>query len=70
MTKTKLPPMPENPYAVLCRDLNGKLLGRLTPDGCATNRNLFAAMFTKDQAQEIAEEINSDGSFTAKVIKF
>ena len=70
MTKPNLPPMPEDPYAVLCRDLNGKLLGRLTPDGGAVNRKLFAAMFTKEQAEEIAKEINDAGEFTAKAIKF
>ena len=56
-------------YAVLIRE-NGKLLGRLTPEGTATNRNIFAAMLTKEQADEIVEEINSAGTFTAKTIKF
>lgn len=64
--------MTETPkyYAVLCRDLDGKLQGRLTPDGYGTNRNIQAAMFTKEKAEEIAKEINDAGDFTAKAIKF
>ena len=58
-----------NTYAVLVRE-NGRLLGRLTPEGTATKRNIFAAMFTKEQADEIVEEINSAGTFDAKTIKF
>lgn len=58
-------------YTIIVRDAkNNKLLGRLTPEGTATNRVLFAAMFDKDQADEIAADINSGGEFTAKVKKF
>lgn len=56
-------------FAVLVRE-DGKLLGRLTPDGYAVNRKIFAGMFTKERADMIAEEINADGTFTAKVIPF
>ena len=61
-------------FAVLVRE-NGKLLGRLTPEGGTTNRNIFAAMLTKEQANTISADINSgngnlvDG-LSAKVIKF
>lgn len=57
-------------YAVLVREKDGKLLGRLTPDGTAVNRRIFAAMFTKEQADRVSEEINEEGSYQAKVIKF
>lgn len=57
-------------FAVLVRDLNGKLLGRLTPDGYVTKRNIFAVMLHKEKAEEIAAEINEAGEFTAKVIRF
>ena len=58
-------------YTVIVRDAKtGKLLGRLCPDGTATNRVIFAAMLPKDVAEEIAAEINADGEFTAKVRKF
>lgn len=57
-------------WAVLCRDLDGKLLGRLTPEGTATNRNIFAAMFDKPEAIRIASNINAAGNFTARVIPF
>ena len=58
-------------YTIIIRDAkNNKLIGRLCPDGTATNRVLFAAMFDKDQADEIAADINSGGEFTAKVKKF
>lgn len=48
----------------------GKLLGRLCPDGTATNRVIYAAMLGKKQAEEIASDINSGDEFTATVRKF
>lgn len=58
-------------YTVIIRDAKtGKLLGRLCPDGTATNRVIYAAMFSKEQAEEIAAEINAGDEFTAKVRKF
>ena len=63
--------MTNQKYTIIVRDAkNGKLIGRLCPDGTATNRVLFAAMFDKDQADEIAADINSGDEFTAKVKKF
>lgn len=56
-------------YAVLIRE-GGKLLGRLTPDGTATNRKIFAAVMSYDRATTIAQGINWGGVFTAKVIPF
>jgi hypothetical protein len=64
-------------FAVLVR-ANGKLLGRLTPDGHVTNRVMQAAMLSKKAAEQIAGEINSGinldddapSQLTAKVIKF
>lgn len=58
-------------YTVIVRDAkNGKLLGRLCPDGTATNRVIYAAMLGKDQADQIAAEINAGDEFTATVRKF
>lgn len=58
-------------YAIVCRDAKtNQLLGRLTPEGHTTNRNIYAMMLPKQRAEEIAEEINQDGEFIAKVIKF
>lgn len=58
-------------YTVIVRDAkNGKLLGRLCPDGTATNRVIYAAMLGKEQADQIAAEINAGDEFTAKVRKF
>ena len=58
-------------YAIVCRDAKtNQLLGRLTPEGHITNRNIYAMMLPKKRAEEIAEEINQDGEFIAKVIKF
>ena len=63
--------MNNHKYTIIIRDAkSNKLLGRLTPEGTATNRVLFAAMFDKDQADEIAADINSGDEFTAKVTKF
>ena len=59
-------------YPVLIRE-NGKLLGRLTPDGYAVNRKLFASVFGKARATEVAEEINAQPPYpgiTARVIPF
>lgn len=66
-----------NTFAVLVR-ANGKLLGRLTPEGGVTNRVIYAAMLDKEQAEQVAEEINNGvnlddeapSNLTAKVIKF
>ena len=57
-------------YSVLIREKDGKLLGRLTPDGTAVKRNIYAAMFTKEQADFISDEINEKGAYLAKAIKF
>lgn len=58
-------------YSVLIRDAKtNKLLGRLTPNGTAVNRKFYATIFSKARAEEIAAEINQDGEFTAKAIKF
>lgn len=57
-------------FAVLCRDLDGKLLGRLDNEGGATNRKLFALVLSEARATKIADKINADGEFTAKVIPF
>lgn len=57
-------------YAVLVRELNGKLLGRLTPDGTATNRNIYASVFSKARAEDISQQINAAGDFKAKAVKF
>lgn len=56
-------------FAISVRE-NGKLLGRLTPDGGATKRNMFACIFSKARAEKIAQEINDEGAFSAKVIPF
>ena len=58
-------------YTVIVHDSKtGKLLGRLCPDGTATSRVIYAAMLDKEQADQIAAEINSGDEFTAKVRKF
>lgn len=58
-------------FTVIVRDAKtNKLLGRLTPEGTATNRVIFAAMFDRDVADDIAAEINAGDEFTAKVKKF
>lgn len=65
-------PTPEHKhFAVLVRE-NGVLLGRLTPDGTATNRRIFACLFSQARAAKVAQEINDDTSnaFAAKVIPF
>ena len=59
-------------YAVLIRE-NGKSIGRLGTDGCAVNRKLFAYIFGKARATEVAEEINAQPPYpgiTAHVIRF
>lgn len=64
-------------YAVLVRSGN-TLLGRLTPEGGTTNRNIYACMFRKETAEEVAQEINNGVGLTddapdklsAKVVKF
>ena len=61
----------QNHYTIIVRDAKtGKLLGRLCPDGAATNRVIYAAMLGKNQAEEIAADINAGGEFTATVRKF
>lgn len=64
-------PAPEHKhFTVIVRDESNKLLGRVTPDGYATNRKLFAAVLSKARAEEIASEINAGGTFTAIVRDF
>ena len=57
-------------YGVLVRE-NGKLLGRLCPDGTTTNRKIFASILSHKRASDIAREINGNPPFpgiTAKVV--
>lgn len=59
-------------FAVLVRE-NGRLLGRLTPKGGVTNRNIFAWILNRSRADEITAQINAGdagGEFTAKTIPF
>lgn len=56
-------------YTVIVRE-NGKLLGRLCPDGTATNRKVFASILSRATADRIAGEINEAGNFQAKVARF
>lgn len=56
-------------YAVSVRE-GKKLLGRLTPDGCVTTRNVHAAVLSLEKAERAAASINGGGHFTAKVIPF
>jgi hypothetical protein len=60
-----------NHYTVIVRE-NGKLLGRLTPDGKTVNRKVHAAILSKVKADQIASQINADKStaFTAVVRPF
>ena len=57
-------------YSVLVREKDGKLLGRLTPKGYTTKRRVHAAMMSKEQADRVSEEINEEGVYLAKAIKF
>ena len=57
-------------HGVLVRE-NGKLLGRLCPDGTTTNRRIFAAILSHRTADKITKEINDNPPFpgiTAKVV--
>ena len=59
-------------YTVMCYE-GGKCVGRLAPDGYAVNRKLFAAMLTRDRAEQIAAEINettAETGFSAKAKRF
>lgn len=62
---------PQKDYTVIVRDAKtGKLIGRLCPDGTATNRVIFAAILDKEHAEQIAAEINAGDEFTATVRRF
>lgn len=56
-------------YTVLCYE-DGRCLGRLGADGYTVNRKVFAVVFRKERAEQVATEINSEGTFTAKVKPF
>ena len=56
-------------FAVSVRE-NSKLLGRLTPQGGTTTRNIYAVILSNARATQIAKEINEAGEFQAKVIPF
>jgi hypothetical protein len=56
-------------YTVIVRE-DGKLLGRLCPDGTATNRKVHAAVLSRAKADQVAQAINDAGAFTAKVAPF
>lgn len=56
-------------YTVMAYE-NGKFVGRLTPEGGATRKKIFASVLSKERAERIASEINSAGVFTARAAKF
>lgn len=59
-------------FAVVIRE-NGKLLGRLCPDGTTSTRNIYAAVLSKATAERVAAEINERPllpGLTAKVAAF
>lgn len=51
------------PYAVHVYR-NGKHIGRLSTDGSVTRRVLFAGMFPREVAEQIAAEINAGENLT------
>ena len=55
--------IPANPHAVHIYR-NGKHIGRLSTDGSVVRRILFAAMFPREVAEEIAAEINAGENLT------
>ena len=57
-------------FAVIVRERGGKLIGRLCPDGTATNRRIFAAVLSQARAESIAAEITAGGEFKAHARKF
>lgn len=57
-------------YAVLVREHDGTLLGRLKPDGNTTRRKTHAAILSRERADTITEEINEAGHFAATTIHF
>ena len=57
-------------YAVVVRELSGKLLGRLTPRGGAAHNKIYASILSKERADYIAADINNQGQFRAHVIPF
>lgn len=57
-------------YTVIIRDKSGKLVGRLCPDGTATNRVIYAAILSRATADQVAQQINARGEFAAKVAPF
>ena len=56
-------------YTVLCYK-DDTCLGRLSSDGYTTRRRIRAVMLNKTRATKIADEINTEGVFTAKVKRF
>lgn len=52
-----------NSYAVHVYE-NGKHIGRLSTDGSVTRRVMFAGMFTREDAEQIATEINAGENLT------
>ena len=54
---------PANAYAVHIYE-NGKHIGRLSSDGSVVRRVLWAAMFPREVAEEIAAEINAGENLT------
>lgn len=64
-------PAPDHKHhSVLVRE-DGKLLGRLTPNGTANQLKIYAAVLSHERASWIAGQINSaDDNLTAKVIPF
>lgn len=57
-------------YSVLVRQLDGKLLGRLTPSGTTNSLKIYAAVLSRARANKISAEINNAGDYLAKTIEF
>lgn len=52
---------------------NGRCIGRATPEGTVTNRNIFALMVNEHniaRVKKMIEEVNSKGDFFLKLDKF
>lgn len=57
-------------YAVHIRDHHGRALGRLTPEGTATTRNLYALVLSQKRANQLAANITATGDHHARPIPF
>jgi hypothetical protein len=60
----------QHPHYYVSVSENGKWLGNLTPEGRSSRLKVYTMVLGEERAKAIASDINAEGKFKAKAVKW